>query len=77
MAGSNAPSLQDDFYLNLVDWSSQNVPAVGLGTCIYLWSSSNSKVRLVLLCWEQIEVVFGMGCVTFYYAIFFSGNKVV
>ncbi|KAE9596150.1 putative transcription factor WD40-like family [Lupinus albus] len=40
----DAPSLQDDFYLNLVDWSSQNVLAVGLGTSVYLWSASNSKV---------------------------------
>ncbi|GMN41477.1 hypothetical protein TIFTF001_010693 [Ficus carica] len=40
----DAPSLQDDFYLNLVDWSSQNVLAVGLGTCVYLWSAANSKV---------------------------------
>ncbi|KAL5717309.1 Protein FIZZY-RELATED 3 [Ranunculus cassubicifolius] len=40
----DAPSLQDDFYLNLVDWSSQNVLAVGLGTCVYLWTASNSKV---------------------------------
>ncbi|XP_029153047.1 B-type cell cycle switch protein ccs52B isoform X3 [Arachis hypogaea] len=40
----DAPSLQDDFYLNLVDWSSQNVLAVALGTCVYLWSASNSKV---------------------------------
>ena len=28
----DAPALQDDFYLNLVDWSAQNVLAVGLGT---------------------------------------------
>ncbi|OAY79079.1 Protein FIZZY-RELATED 3, partial [Ananas comosus] len=40
----DAPSLQDDFYLNLVDWSSQNVLAVGLGTCVYLWSATTSKV---------------------------------
>eukprot|EP00268_Persea_americana_P062021 TRINITY_DN7909_c1_g1_i4.p1 TRINITY_DN7909_c1_g1~~TRINITY_DN7909_c1_g1_i4.p1 ORF type:complete len:379 (+),score=65.24 TRINITY_DN7909_c1_g1_i4:212-1348(+) len=40
----DAPSLQDDFYLNLVDWSSQNVLAVGLGTCVYLWTASTSKV---------------------------------
>ncbi|KAE9606128.1 putative transcription factor WD40-like family [Lupinus albus] len=40
----DAPALQDDFYLNLVDWSSQNVLAVGLGTSVYLWSASNSKV---------------------------------
>ena len=35
----DAPALQDDFYLNLVDWSSHNVLAVGLGTCVYLWSA--------------------------------------
>ncbi|XP_024373565.1 protein FIZZY-RELATED 3 [Physcomitrium patens] len=40
----DAPALQDDFYLNLVDWSSNNVLAVGLGTCVYLWSASSSKV---------------------------------
>ncbi|KAG6481283.1 hypothetical protein ZIOFF_057879 [Zingiber officinale] len=40
----DAPSLQDDFYLNLVDWSSQNVLSVGLGTCVYLWSATTSKV---------------------------------
>ena len=40
----DAPQLQDDFYLNLVDWSSQNVLAVGLGTCVYLWSACTSKV---------------------------------
>ncbi|CAN0547403.1 unnamed protein product, partial [Ectocarpus sp. 12 AP-2014] len=32
----DAPQLQDDFYLNLVDWSSLNVLAVGLGACVYL-----------------------------------------
>ena len=42
---SCAPSrAQDDFYLNLVDWSSLNVLAVGLGTCVYLWSACTSKV---------------------------------
>ena len=40
----DAPALQDDFYLNLVDWSSQNVLAVGLGSCVYLWSAATAKV---------------------------------
>lgn len=39
-----APAIQDDFYLNLVDWSSQNVLAVGLSTCVYLWNASTSQV---------------------------------
>jgi len=28
----DAPALKDDFYLNLIDWSSQNTLAVGLGS---------------------------------------------
>ncbi|KAL4714626.1 hypothetical protein ACJJTC_019689 [Scirpophaga incertulas] len=40
----DAPELQDDFYLNLVDWSAQNVLSVGLGTCVYLWSACTSQV---------------------------------
>ncbi|XP_052863074.1 fizzy-related protein homolog isoform X2 [Anopheles bellator] len=40
----DAPELQDDFYLNLVDWSAQNVLAVGLGSCVYLWSACTSQV---------------------------------
>ncbi|XP_078442432.1 B-type cell cycle switch protein ccs52A-like isoform X2 [Wolffia australiana] len=44
----DAPGLQDDFYLNLVDWSPNNVLAVGLGNCVYLWNACTSKV--VRLC---------------------------
>jgi cell division cycle 20-like protein 1 (cofactor of APC complex) len=40
----DAPSLGDDFYLNLVDWSSRNDLVVGLSNCTYIWSASSSKV---------------------------------
>jgi cell division cycle 20-like protein 1 (cofactor of APC complex) len=40
----DAPALQDDFYLNLVDWSAQNVLAVGLGPSVYLWAANTGKV---------------------------------
>ena len=40
----DAPSLQDDFYLNLVDWSSSNILAVGLGRAVYIWSACTSRV---------------------------------
>ena len=40
----DAPQLADDFYLNLVDWSASNVLAVGLGSCVYLWSACTSRV---------------------------------
>lgn len=44
----DAPSLQDDFYLNLVDWGSQNILAVGLGSNVYLWHASTSQVTRLL-----------------------------
>jgi len=40
----DAPALQDDYYLNLIDWSTQNFLAVGLASSVYLWNASNSKV---------------------------------
>lgn len=45
----DAPELQDDFYLNLVDWSSLNVLSVGLGTCVYLWSACTSQVCMIYI----------------------------
>ena len=41
----DAPELQDDYYLNLLDWSSSNILAVGLGTSVYLWNAANSQVN--------------------------------
>lgn len=49
----DAPALQDDFYLNLVDWSAMNILAVGLGSCVYLWSACNSKVTKLCDLGEQ------------------------
>lgn len=41
----DAPALQDDFYLNLVDWSYRNTLAVGLGASVYLWAASTAKIQ--------------------------------
>lgn len=50
----DAPELQDDFYLNLVDWSSLNVLSVGLGTCVYLWSACTSQVKkYICVSWQH------------------------
>lgn len=51
----DAPALQDDFYLNLIDWSSTNQLSVGLGNCIYLWNADSSKVTK--LCELQSDTV--------------------
>lgn len=39
----DAPNLQDDFYLNLIDWSDNNQIAVALDSSIYLWSGCSSN----------------------------------
>ena len=41
----DAPNIHEDFYLNLVDWSSSNVLAVGLQGEAYVWSASTCQVK--------------------------------
>lgn len=40
----DAPSLQDDFYLNLLEWSPTNVLSVALDSSLYMWNANNNKV---------------------------------
>ncbi|KAM7260040.1 hypothetical protein ACFE04_015781 [Oxalis oulophora] len=40
----DVPELPDDYYSNLVDWSPNNLLAVGLGTSVYLWNGHNGEV---------------------------------
>ena len=44
----DAPGLIDDFYLNLVDWSSRNDIAVGLNNTAYLWCTNKTQVVQLL-----------------------------
>ncbi|KAK5171773.1 substrate-specific activator of APC-dependent proteolysis [Saxophila tyrrhenica] len=41
----DAPELQDDFYLNLVDWGPNDILAVGLLDSVYLWSRETGIVK--------------------------------
>ena len=43
----DAPMLEDDFYLNLLDWSQGNVLAVGLERSVYIWSAQTCQVRKI------------------------------
>ncbi|XP_062259535.1 cell division cycle protein 20 homolog [Platichthys flesus] len=40
----DAPALRNDFYLNLLDWSSRNVLAVALHNTAYLWDASQGDI---------------------------------
>lgn len=53
----DAPDLADDFYLNLIDWSSRNVLAVGLGPSVYLWSAETSTVQRLV----DVSTEYGSG----------------
>eukprot|EP00792_Barthelona_sp_PAP020_P006118 TRINITY_DN2912_c1_g1_i1.p1 TRINITY_DN2912_c1_g1~~TRINITY_DN2912_c1_g1_i1.p1 ORF type:complete len:414 (-),score=86.05 TRINITY_DN2912_c1_g1_i1:44-1285(-) len=44
----DANGLSNDFYLNLLDWSSRNVLAVGVGRIVFLWNGTTENV--VSLC---------------------------
>lgn len=53
----DAPELAEDFYLNLVDWSSTNVLGVGLGTCVYLWTAHNAMVSKLCDLQEDSDLI--------------------
>lgn len=44
----DAPELIDDYYLNLLDWSSNNIVAIALGDTVYLWNASNRSISELL-----------------------------
>eukprot|EP01134_Creolimax_fragrantissima_P003021 CFRG3021T1 len=63
----DAPDLQDDFYLNLVDWSQQNVLVVALGASAYLYSACTSQVTKLCDLTEEGDIItsvcwMGKGC---------------
>lgn len=44
----DAPGLLDDYYLNLLDWSSGNQVAIGLERNVYVWSADSGSVNCLL-----------------------------
>lgn len=46
----DAPGLVDDFYLNLISWSEDNVLAIALGSSVYCWNANSGSVDLVAEC---------------------------
>ncbi len=49
----DAPDLLDDYYLNLLDWSANNVLAVALGNTVYLWDATTSSIEELLVVDEE------------------------
>jgi len=40
----DAPDIVNDYYLNLIDWSSNNLLAVALGAHVYLWNAATGHI---------------------------------
>lgn len=40
----DAPELMNDYYLNLLSWGSNNILAVALGQCVYLWNADSGEI---------------------------------
>jgi cell division cycle protein 20 (cofactor of APC complex) len=50
----DAPNLIDDYYLNLLDWSSLNVLAISLGNTVYLWNGNNCESTALMTANQNI-----------------------
>lgn len=46
----NAPDLRNDYYLNLLDWGSNNILSIGLEDTVYLWNASSGQVDQLQPC---------------------------
>jgi cell division cycle protein 20 (cofactor of APC complex) len=55
----DTPDMRDDFYSHLLSWSSQNVVAVALGSCVHTWSGNTGDVSEVCDLAEMTERVGG------------------
>ena len=44
----DAPELVDDYYLNLISWGKDNILAVALGQCVYLWNATTGDIQHLL-----------------------------
>lgn len=55
----DAPGIGDDFYTNLLDWSSKNIVAIALDSKVYLWNATNGDVNVIC---EDAEKMGGGVC---------------
>ena len=41
----DAPDLVDDYYLNLISWGQDNILAVALAHCVYMWNATTGDIQ--------------------------------
>ena len=44
----DAPDIVDDYYLNLISWSKENILAVAMGPSVYLWNATSGEIGHVV-----------------------------
>jgi cell division cycle 20, cofactor of APC complex len=44
----DAPDIVDDYYLNLISWSKDNILAVAMGPSVYVWNAANGEIGHVV-----------------------------
>jgi cell division cycle 20, cofactor of APC complex len=61
----DAPDIVDDYYLNLISWSKDNILAVALAQAVYLWNAATGEIQHLLtvdqgtdyitsVCWSPV-----------------------
>ncbi|XP_063283726.1 cell division cycle protein 20 homolog [Pelobates fuscus] len=53
----DAPDIRNDYYLNLIDWSSQNVLAVALHDSVYLWNHTSGDIILLMQMEQPVDYI--------------------
>ena len=53
----DAPDLVDDYYLNLLDWNSDNILAVCLAQTVYLWNANTGDIQQLFDTENDNEIV--------------------
>lgn len=61
----DAPELVDDYYLNLVSWGADNILAVALGQCVYLWDADTGSIQHLLTLHDPDDYVTSVSWATY------------
>ncbi|KND01612.1 uncharacterized protein SPPG_03409 [Spizellomyces punctatus DAOM BR117] len=56
----DAPGLKNDYYINVLDWSANNILAVGLNNKVYLWDAATTAIHCI---WTVEEPDYVTACV--------------
>jgi len=50
----DAPDIVDDYYLNLISWSKDNILAVALAKSVYLWNATTGDIHHLITVEERV-----------------------